>query len=116
MLGVRFDIPQITAISDIGATPSIREGLGLAGIQSLVAGVPLVGTNVQGIKDHIINGETGYLAKADDAKGFANGIRLLADETTRGRMKEKCVEMPKNYSTEISQEQMETIYKQVLFD
>ena len=31
MLGFRMDIPEITAISDIGVIPSIREGLGLAG-------------------------------------------------------------------------------------
>lgn len=114
MLGFRFDIPQITSVSDIGAIPSIREGLGLAGIQSLAAGIPLVGTDVQGIKDYIIDGETGYLAKAHDAEGFAKGIRLLGDESTRKCMIEKCVEMSQKFSSKVSQKQMEAIYKKML--
>lgn len=116
MLGFRFDIPQITAISDIGAIPSIREGLGLAGIQSLAAGVPLVGTDVQGIRDYIVDGETGYLAKADDADGFAHGLRLLADASAREAMKEKCVEMSRRFSTQVSRKQMEAIYREMLTD
>jgi glycosyltransferase involved in cell wall biosynthesis len=38
LLGFRFDIPQMIHCSDIGAIPSVREGLGLAGIQSLAGG------------------------------------------------------------------------------
>ena len=60
LLGFRHDIPQIIHCSDVGAIPSVREGLGLARIQSLAAGVPLVGTDVQGIKDYIVDGETEY--------------------------------------------------------
>lgn len=113
LLGFRHDIPQIMHCSDVGAIPSVREGLGLAGIQSLAAGVPLVGTDVQGIKDYIINGETGYLCDAFDAEGFLQAIEKLSEQTNdeRAKMKKRCVLMSKNFDIEISADEMREIYK-----
>ena len=114
LLGFRNDIPMIIHCSDIGALPSVREGLGLAGIQSLCAGVPLVGSCVQGIKDYIIDGETGYLNLPFDYKGFAEKINLLSDENTRFNMKEKCIETAKKFDVTVSYEQMAGIYQSLL--
>ena len=75
-----MDIPEITAISDIGVIPSIREGLGLAGVQSLAAGVPVIGSSVQGIKDYIVDGKDGYLCAPFDDTAFAEHENLLKEE------------------------------------
>ncbi len=114
LLGFRFDIPEITACSDIGAIPSVREGLGLAGIQSLAAGVPLVGTDVQGIRDYIKEGVTGYLSAPFDKDTFARGIQTLSDPHHRAGMDAACREMAKRFDTAISQKEMQTIYQTVL--
>ena len=110
LLGFRHDIPQIMHCSDIGAIPSIREGLGLAGIQSLCAGVPLVGSCVQGIKDYIIDGKTGYLNHPLDDRGFAEKIRLLSDEKIRLDMKKECLQTAKKFDISVSHKQMKDIY------
>lgn len=116
LLGFRSDIPEITKCSDIGAIPSVREGLGLAGVQSLAAGVPVVGTSVQGIKDYISDGNTGFLCNPFDAEGYANVIEKLAslEEKERERMKECCIEMSKSFDTKISVAQVKEIYNEVL--
>lgn len=116
LLGFRSDIPEITKCSDIGAIPSVREGLGLAGVQSLAAGIPVVGTSVQGIKDYVSDGNTGFLCNAFDADGFSNAIKKLSsmDAKERDRMKECCVEMAKSFDTKISITQIKKIYKEVL--
>lgn len=61
LMGLRDDIPQICKCSDIGVMPSIREGLGLSGIEMLASGLPVIASNVHGIVDYITDGVDGYL-------------------------------------------------------
>lgn len=114
LLGLRDDVPQICKCADIGAIPSNREGLGLAGIELMTAGVPLVASNVQGILDYMEDGKTGYLYNPYDADGFAEGIKKLTDRTLRESMKEACIKKAKEFDKEISVKQMKEIYKEVL--
>ena len=115
LLGFRNDIPEIMKCSDIGAIPSIREGLGLAGVQSLAAGIPLVGSNVQGIKDYIVDGETGYLCDPTDASTFAKGIYKLTKQIQKTQFPtRKCVEMARQFDIAISREKMKEIYLNIL--
>lgn len=114
LLGFRYDIPQIIKCSDIGAIPSIREGLGLAGIQSLAEGIPLVASNVQGIKDYVIDGETGYLSSPFDSNQFAENINKLTSKEIRSSMSDKCKEVAKQFDISISINQRKEIYEQIL--
>jgi glycosyltransferase involved in cell wall biosynthesis len=114
LLGHRNDIPQIMHCSDIGAIPSVREGLGLAGIQSLCAEVPLVGTDVQGIKAYIIDDVSGYLCEPYDIKGYAEAIVKLSDPQLRETMKQNCYSIAKRFDSSISNRQMEEIYLSLL--
>lgn len=112
LLGFRHDIPEITFCSDIGAIPSTREGLGLSGIQSLAAGIPLVGSRVQGIKDYIINGETGYLCNPNNHEEFKDAIVKLSclDSEQRKQMSNQCREMAKRFDVSVSRSQIIQIY------
>ena len=116
LLGFRSDIPQITKCSDVGVIPSIREGLGLAGIQSLAAGIPVAGTNVQGIRDYIEDGNTGFLCDAFDADSFADAIVKLASlmPEDRIRMEQCCVEVSRRFDIAVSHAEMEKIYRELL--
>lgn len=114
LLGFRTDIPEIIHCSDFGALPSIREGLGLAGIQSLCCGVPIVASDVQGIKDYIVSGETGYLCNAFDSDAFSSAIKKLSDSDLRKKMSNKCVNMSKKFSLDISSEERKKIYETIL--
>ena len=71
LLGHRSDIPQINACADIAVLPSLREGLGMAGLEALATGIPVIGSDVQGIREYVIDGETGYLCNPIDEKEFA---------------------------------------------
>lgn len=79
-LGFRKDIPELCNTADISAFPSRIEGLGLAGIEAMAAGVPLVSSNVHGILDYVIDGKTGYAIDPDDVDGFSKAISTLADD------------------------------------
>ena len=112
-LGYRKDIPQIIACSDIGVIPSNREGLGLAGIEMLSGGIPVVGSSVLGIKDYVIPEITGYLADPFDPEGFADGISKLLDKSAREKMKDDCFNKAKSFDREISGHQLMDIYKEI---
>lgn len=115
MLGFRQDIERIVHCADIGAIPSVREGLGMAGLQQLSAGVPLVGTDVQGIRSYIKEGETGFLVEDPyDVAGFAKAIKKLDDEQLRKSMMNACVRMSKKFDSDIVLQQRAEIYKEIL--
>ena len=113
-LGFRRDIPEITNCADIAVLPSIREGLGLAGVEALASGVPVIGSAVQGIKDYVIDGKTGFLCDPHDSSMFARRIKELSNPNLREKMRSFCVEKANEFSTEVSYQQMEIIYNEIL--
>jgi len=80
LLGYRSDIDELNQIADVSAFPSRREGLGIAGLEAMAAGLPILTSNVQGIPDYSIAGVTGFNYDPMDTDGFANGIKTLFDD------------------------------------
>lgn len=78
-LGYRNDVLDIYGQADLFAFPSRREGLGLAGLEAMYCGLPLVSSNTSGPRDYMENGKTGFMYSPDDVDGFAKGIKVLKD-------------------------------------
>ncbi len=86
-LGVRSDMRRLLAACDVVALASDWEGFGLALLEAMAAGRPVVATAVGGVPEVVSDGETGILVPAGDMFEFAEALaRLLRDETTRHRM------------------------------
>lgn len=114
-LGFRNDIPELCHAADISAFPSRIEGLGLAGIEAMAAGVPLVSSNVHGILDYVIDGQTGYACAPDDVDGFAQAIdRLASDKSLREGMKDACLKAVEPFEITNALNVMWTIYREIL--
>ena len=77
--GQRKDLPEIYNISDICVFPSKREGLGLAALEAMASGLPIVTSNIHGIRDYSIEGVTGFLCDSKDSDCFAKSIKKLKD-------------------------------------
>jgi len=60
---------------DILCIPSLREGLGVANIEGLAAGIPVVSTNIGGIPEVLGQGAYGWLAKGNDANSLADTLK-----------------------------------------
>lgn len=116
LAGHRSDIPEINKCADIAAIPSLREGLGLAGIEALASGVPVVGADVQGIREYVLDGEDGYLCCAESTQEFATAIEKLAtiSEKDREIMQDKCIDVAMRFDKSVSQAQMKKIYYELL--
>lgn len=114
-LGFRGDIPELCNTADISAFPSRIEGLGLAGIEAMAAGVPLVSSNVHGILDYVIDGKTGYACDPDDVDGFARAIdKLASSEELRESMKDACLKAVEPFEIKNALNTMWDIYKEIL--
>ncbi len=84
-LGPRDDIPDLLADSDILVVPSRWEGFGLAALEGMTAGVPVVASNVDGLAELI--GDAGVLVPKDDPDALRDAlVRLLADAPERARL------------------------------
>lgn len=98
LLGYRNDIPEINYASDVFCFPSLREGLGLAAIEAMASGLPLVTSNVHGINDYSADGITGYRCTPTDADAFVYGIsRLVNDLKLREKMGQNNAQLAKKY-------------------
>lgn len=65
---------------DVVAVPSRFEGFGLSAAESMAAGRPVVGTNIEGLSEIIQDKVTGYLVPANDRSELAKGIIKLLDD------------------------------------
>jgi glycosyltransferase involved in cell wall biosynthesis len=68
--------------SDIYCLPSLREGFGLSVIEASACELPVIATNIYGVRDAVKDGETGVLIAAGSETELASAIRDLATNPT----------------------------------
>ncbi len=83
-VGYEAEAAKYLAIADVLCLPSYREGFGNVVIEAAAVGVPTVGTDIVGLRDAVVDGETGLLVPPRDAKALAHAlVAVLTDETRR---------------------------------
>ncbi len=115
LTGKRHDIPNILAASDIYVQPSRSEGLGLALIEALAAGLPCVASNVGGIKDIIRNGKNGLLFEREDVNELAESmLRLANDSVLQEKLSKNTLQSVQHYGLETVTDAIINVYLQSL--
>ena len=115
ILGFREDIFCILKAADCFAFPSRREGLGLAALEAMAVGLPLITSNSGGILEYSINNVTGFVNDVDDVKGFAHSIEeLFKNPQMRMKMGNYNKEAVKKYSVKNVNTIMEKVYRMVV--
>ncbi len=80
LLGYRADVADLLAAADVFVLPSRSEGLPLALLEAMFAGLPIVASNVGGIPEVVEDGEEALLVPVEDAGALAGALeRLLTD-------------------------------------
>lgn len=88
-LGYREDVPAILAAADIFALPSHYEGLPMSIVEAMLAGLPVVASDLRGVREQVVAGETGLLFPARDVAALTAALaRLVADPARRRAMGE----------------------------
>jgi glycosyltransferase involved in cell wall biosynthesis len=89
LLGFRSDTPELLKAADLLLLPSTSEGLPLTLLEAQACHVPVIAAPTAGIPEIVIDGETGFLAPANDSDAYANRIELLLrDRETARRIAE----------------------------
>ncbi len=77
-------LPDWYAAADVFALPSSSEGQGIAALEAMAAGLPVVVSAVGGLRDTVEDGRTGYLVPFGDVEALARRVAdLLADPERR---------------------------------
>jgi glycosyltransferase involved in cell wall biosynthesis len=70
---------------DIFVMPSLFEGLGVAALEAMAAGKPVVASRVGGLVESIVDGQTGLLVAPRDARGIADAVARLVNDPPMAR-------------------------------
>ncbi len=85
LLGYREDVPAILAAADIFALPSHFEGLPMVLIEAMLAGLPVVASDIPGPREQVLDGVTGFLVPRADERALARALGELAEVPERRR-------------------------------
>jgi L-malate glycosyltransferase len=86
-LGEQDLVVPLLSASDVFLLPSAQESFGLAALEAMACGVPVVAARVGGVPELVDEGVTGYLHDTDDVEGMARStMALLTNEDMHARM------------------------------
>ena len=89
-VGKQEQMEDILAIADLFLLTSDYESFGLAALEAMAAGVPVVSTNAGGLKEINIDGVTGYMANVGDIETMSKkSLSILKDDKTLKAFKER---------------------------
>lgn len=108
-LGQRDDIPYLLKSSDIFVLSSLWEGLPLSVLEAMAAGLPIISTDVGGIKD--IVKDNGILVENGNAEKLCEAIiKLAKDNSLREKMGKKSLEHAKFYDSSVMAKKHTELY------
>lgn len=113
--GVREDIPDLLHAMDIFVLPSLSEGFGLAAMEAMASGLPVVCSRVGGLPELVSHEETGLLVPPGDSAALAEGVlRLLADRDLRERLAARAIDQASRYDNRVACDRLFDLYEQTV--
>lgn len=113
--GYRSDANEILKIADLYVFPSFQEGLSVALMQAMVAGLPIVASDIRGNTDCVIDGKGGNLFKSDDIKKIKINIEKMYYELeTLKKYGDYNYKRVEKFSKEVVEEKNKKIFASIL--
>jgi L-malate glycosyltransferase len=114
-LGWRRDVGELHRRWHAFAIPSRYEGFGLAALEAMGSGLPVVGSDTGGIPELIEEGESGFLVPVGDPSNLADRLnRLLTDERLRQTMAKGAQRRARKFTTGEMSRRTEEVYDRLL--
>ena len=114
-LGKIQDTRSVLELSDIFVLPSETESFGLAALEAMAVGVPVISSNSGGIPEVNIHGYSGFLSDVGDTADMAkNALKLLLSEETLAEFKKNAIKRAREFDIRKIVGQYELLYSQVL--
>jgi len=116
-LGWRSDLPALFGAVDLVLVPSRWEGMPYVVLEAGASGLPVVGTRVDGVRELVVDGETGFLAELDSPHSLAEAILAvlgLAPEAREAMGKAARERVLANYGVESMVRGLREVYTELL--
>ena len=115
-LGFREDLPEVLALADVQIHPSDMEGVPLAVLSGMMAGLPIVASRVGGLPEVIRHDQSGILIEPRNPKALAEAVLSLLDDPETGRRLGRGAQafIRDEYSLEAAAERVGQVYERLL--
>ncbi|MDC1196108.1 N-acetyl-alpha-D-glucosaminyl L-malate synthase BshA [Crocinitomicaceae bacterium] len=114
-IGKVRETQEVLEISDLFVLPSETESFGLAALEAMAMGVPVISSNTGGLPEVNINGETGFMSEVGDVEDMAkNAIYILEDEDRKKNFGENALARSKVFDIDAVVRQYEDLYKTLI--
>ena len=105
------DVERYYRGADVFVMPSIREAFGMALVEAMASGVPVIATRIPGVTDDIVSdGSTGLLVTPDDAAALAEAVRTLVSGSTASMTAAARASVVSRYGLPVFRAQWASIY------
>lgn len=109
------EVDKILCFSDLFLLPSVTESFGLAALEAMASGVPVISSNTGGIPEVNIDGVSGFLSDVNDVESMSkNAIYILSDPERLKHFKTNAKKESQKFDIHNVVPQYEAIYEQTL--
>ncbi len=114
-LGKQEQMDEILSIADLFLLPSSYESFGLAALEAMACGVPVISTNAGGIPEINVQGVTGYLSDIGDVEDMAkHALHILKDDATLQQFKDAAIAHADTFEKALITPIYEALYEKVI--
>ena len=115
LYGYQNPVQPFVGAADALIFPSRREGLGMAALEALAMGVPVIAADNRGTREYMINEENGYICPWDDVDGYRRNLEkvMALSGEELARMKEFCVKSVEPFDKRYVSLIMRGIYERI---
>jgi len=111
--GHRDDVAGLLNACDVFVLTSRNEGQGLAVVEAMACGTPVVATDVAGVGEVLLDGRAGVLARPGDPRAVADAVtRLLRDEPRRRELERLGLERARDFALDAMVRRFENLYEE----
>ncbi|AEJ30773.1 capsular polysaccharide biosynthesis protein [Leuconostoc sp. C2] len=105
-------IRRLNLAADVAILPSLREGLSRAGLEAIRDGAYLLGSDIRGIKDYIVNDNVGKTFDPHDSEALAKLLIQTIDEP-RHKLNQQSIDNLMIFDRKNIDRQMRAVYKKI---
>ncbi len=114
-VGKQEQMEDILAIADLFLLTSEYESFGLAALEAMAAGVPVISTNAGGLSEINLPGKTGYMAAVGDVPAMSEeALSILKDQKTLNEFKQRAKAHAKKFDIHNIVPVYENLYQRFL--
>lgn len=114
-VGNSNEVLKILCFTDLFLLPSESESFGLAALEAMACGVPVISSNTGGLAEVNIHNESGFLSNVGDVDEMANNaLNILRDDTVLAEFKRKAKNIAQKFDTKNIVPMYEEVYAEAL--